>query len=95
MAFFLKHQDAGKKYGIVPGAPNQIRRLEGGMLSFGSDIPFGLSAVSLNYLERNALQLPHVASLALFRQRVEAPNNCLLQHYPLHAIPSCDMVAFA
>jgi len=29
---------AGQKYGIKPGRPNLIRRLEGGMLSFGVDI---------------------------------------------------------
>merc|ERR1719238_2404134 len=29
---------AGQKYGIKPGAPNMIRRMEGGMLVFGSDI---------------------------------------------------------
>jgi len=29
---------AGRRYGIRPGAPNQIRRIEGGLLSFGSDL---------------------------------------------------------
>jgi aminomethyltransferase len=29
---------AGQKYGIKPGSPNHIRRIEGGMLSFGNDI---------------------------------------------------------
>jgi len=29
---------AGQKYGIKPGRPNLIRRVEGGMLSFGVDI---------------------------------------------------------
>jgi aminomethyltransferase len=29
---------AGRKYNIMPGVPNQIRRIEGGMLSYGSDI---------------------------------------------------------
>jgi len=29
---------AGKKYNIRPGVPNQIRRIEGGMLSYGSDM---------------------------------------------------------
>jgi glycine cleavage system aminomethyltransferase T len=28
---------AGQKYGIKPGAPNNQRRIEGGMLSFGGD----------------------------------------------------------
>jgi glycine cleavage system aminomethyltransferase T len=30
--------EAGRKYNITPGVPNQIRRIEGGMLSYGSDI---------------------------------------------------------
>jgi len=29
---------AGQKYGISPGVPNQIRRIEGGLLSYGADI---------------------------------------------------------
>lgn len=39
---------AGKKYGIKPGVPNQIRRIEGGMLSYGADITH----------EHNVLELP-------------------------------------
>jgi len=30
--------EAGQKYNIKPGSPNQKRRIEGGMLNFGSDI---------------------------------------------------------
>ena len=30
--------EAGKPYGIGPGAPSTIRRIEGGLLSYGSDI---------------------------------------------------------
>jgi len=30
--------EAGKKYSITPGVPNQIRRMEGGLLVVGSDI---------------------------------------------------------
>jgi len=40
--------EAGKKYGIKPGVPNQIRRIEGGMLSYGADIT----------PEHNFLELP-------------------------------------
>ncbi len=29
---------AGEKYGAKPGAPNQIRRIEGGILSYGNDM---------------------------------------------------------
>jgi len=39
---------AGQKYSIMPGAPNQIRRIEGGMLSYGADMTN----------ENNALELP-------------------------------------
>jgi len=30
--------NAGKRYSILPGVPHQIRRIEGGMLNYGSDI---------------------------------------------------------
>jgi len=30
--------EAGQKYNCMPGVPNQIRRIEGGMLSYGADI---------------------------------------------------------
>lgn len=30
--------EAGRKYNLKPGSPNQKRRIEGGMLNFGSDI---------------------------------------------------------
>jgi len=35
---WMRLMDAGKKYGIRPGCPNQARRIEGGMLSYGADI---------------------------------------------------------
>lgn len=38
---------AGRKYSITPGVPNQIRRMEGGMLSFGSDMGFDHNAMEL------------------------------------------------
>jgi aminomethyltransferase len=37
-ALWEKVMTAGGKYGIKPGRPNLIRRVEGGMLSFGVDI---------------------------------------------------------
>jgi aminomethyltransferase len=39
--------EAGRKYSIRPGVPNQIRRIEGGLLSYGSDITSGHSALEV------------------------------------------------
>jgi len=39
--------EAGRKYGIRPGVPNQIRRMEGGLLSYGSDITNTHNALEL------------------------------------------------
>jgi len=38
---------AGQKYGIKPGVPHQIRRIEGGMLSFGADITYNHNVLEL------------------------------------------------
>jgi aminomethyltransferase len=38
---------AGQKYSIQPGVPNQIRRIEGGLLSYGSDITHGHNALEV------------------------------------------------
>jgi aminomethyltransferase len=38
---------AGQKYSIKPGAPNQIRRMEGGMLVHGSDITLNHNILEL------------------------------------------------
>lgn len=38
---------AGKKYSIKPGAPNQIRRMEGGMLAHGSDVTLSHNILEL------------------------------------------------
>jgi len=43
---------AGEKYGIVPGAPNQQRRVEGGMLSFGGDTLPDSNALELGLPKR-------------------------------------------
>merc|ERR1712216_308766 len=39
--------EAGRKYSITPGVPNQIRRMEAGMLSFGSDMTFSHNSMEL------------------------------------------------
>ncbi len=51
--------EAGKPYGIGPGAPSTIRRIEGGLLSYGSDIdldtnPYELGLGRLVDLEQKA-----------------------------------------
>eukprot|EP00929_Paragymnodinium_shiwhaense_P047578 TRINITY_DN24125_c0_g1_i1.p1 TRINITY_DN24125_c0_g1~~TRINITY_DN24125_c0_g1_i1.p1 ORF type:complete len:475 (-),score=140.73 TRINITY_DN24125_c0_g1_i1:317-1741(-) len=38
---------AGRKYGITPGVPNHMRRVEGGMLSYGSDMTSDYNALEL------------------------------------------------
>lgn len=44
--------EAGEKYGITPGAPNQQRRVEAGMLSFGGDTLAGTNALELGLPKR-------------------------------------------
>ena len=38
---------AGLKYNITPGSPNQSRRLEGGMLSYRNDISTDMNALEV------------------------------------------------
>ena len=40
---------AGEKYGVKPAAPNQIRRIEGGMLSFGTDMDDTVTPLELGF----------------------------------------------
>lgn len=44
--------EAGKKYDIKPGAPNQQRRVEAGMLSFGADTLADTNALELGLPKR-------------------------------------------
>jgi aminomethyltransferase len=51
-------KDAGAAYGIVPGAPSDIERIESGLLSYGADArdganPFELGLGRLVHLDRN------------------------------------------
>jgi aminomethyltransferase len=43
---------AGQKYSIKPGCPNHIRRIEGGMLSFGNDVSPQNSILELGLPEK-------------------------------------------
>lgn len=40
---------AGKPYGVAPGAPSTIRRIEGGMLSYGADMGLGENPFELGF----------------------------------------------
>ncbi len=40
---------AGEPYGAVPGAPNQIRRIEGGILSYGTDMDDTVNPLELGF----------------------------------------------
>jgi len=42
---------AGERYGVTPGCPNQIRRIEGGILSYGTDMDDEVTPLELG-LER-------------------------------------------
>lgn len=44
--------EAGQKYDIFPGAPNQARRIEGGMISFGGDTDHDTNALELGLPKR-------------------------------------------
>ena len=62
---------AGKRYGIRPGAPSTIRRIEAGLLSYGADMdlsvdPFelGLGRLVALDLESDCLSLPALRRIA-------------------------------
>jgi len=51
--------EAGEPHGISPGSPNRIRRIEGGVLDYGSDIivdnnPFEMGLERLVSLDKPA-----------------------------------------
>ncbi len=39
--------EAGEPYGVIPGAPNQIRRIEAGLLSYGTDMDATMNPLEL------------------------------------------------
>ena len=41
--------DAGRPYDVAPGAPSAIRRIEGGMLSYGADMGLGENPFELGF----------------------------------------------
>ena len=71
---------AGKQYNIAPAAPNQIRRIEGGMISYGSDAtraenPFKLGLGRLVDLDQEA---DFIGKAALRRKAAEGVNRLLV-----------------
>lgn len=83
--------EAGQAHGIAPAAPSQIRRLEAGMLSYGSDMtiennPFELGLGRLVDLD---LETPYVGRDALRRIALEGPRQRLVG-VELHCPPMTD-----
>jgi len=72
---------AGKKYNIFPGAPNQERRIEGGMISFAGDTLPTTNALELGLPKRMVdLDGPSdfVGKAALLKVRADgAQNKCV------------------
>ncbi|MDH3914371.1 MAG: aminomethyl transferase family protein, partial [Rhodospirillales bacterium] len=71
---------AGRPHGIAPGAPSTIRRIEGGMLSYGSDVtlaenPFELGLGRLVDLDMEA---DYVGKAALRRIAAEGATRRLV-----------------
>lgn len=40
---------AGERHGVTPGCPNQIRRIEGGILSYGTDMDASVTPLELGF----------------------------------------------
>lgn len=83
--------EAGRPHGIAPAAPSQIRRLEAGMLSYGSDMtlennPYELGLGRLVDLD---LETPYVGRDALRRIALEGPRRRLVG-VELHCPPMID-----
>ncbi len=61
----------GKEFNIAPAAPNQISRIENGMLSYGSDMtleetPYDINMGKFVHLEKNADFLSKSALIKIF-----------------------------
>ncbi len=72
--------EAGKPYGIAPAAPSTIRRIEGGMLSYGADMDLSVNALELG-LDRVVdldIEADYIGKAALHRIREEGPKRRLV-----------------
>lgn len=72
--------DAGKPFGLTPGSPNRIRRIEGGILDYGSDVlasdnPFEMGLERLFDLDT---QSDFIGKAALRRIRREGIKRKLM-----------------
>ncbi|MDJ0896474.1 MAG: glycine cleavage T C-terminal barrel domain-containing protein [Alphaproteobacteria bacterium] len=72
--------EAGKPYGIAPAAPSTIRRIEGGMLSYGADMDLSTNALELG-LDRIVdldIEAEFMGKAALHRIRADGPKRKLV-----------------
>ena len=72
--------EAGKEFNIAPAAPSQINRVEGGMLSYGSDMslnenPYDLNLGKFVHLEKKA---DFISKKALEKIKSEGPKKELV-----------------
>jgi aminomethyltransferase len=72
--------EAGKEFNIAPAAPSQINRVEGGMLSYGSDMslnenPYDLNLGKFVNLEKKA---DFISKKALEKIKSEGPKKELV-----------------
>lgn len=66
--------EAGKPFGLSPGSPNRIRRIEGGVLDYGSDILVSNNPFEMGMGHRVDLDKPDFIGKAAL-QRIKA-NGC-------------------
>jgi len=71
---------AGQRHGIAPGAPSTIRRIEGGLLSYGADMDLSVNPYELGLARLIDLDMPadFVGKGALRRIAAEGPLRKLV-----------------
>lgn len=69
---------AGKPYGISPGSPNRIRRIEGGVLDYASDITPDENPLELGLDRLIAWDTDFLGKAALEKVRDEGVRRCLI-----------------
>jgi len=88
--------EAGNEFNIAPAAPNQINRIECGMLSYGSDMtldenPYDISMEKIVHLEKKAEFLSKEALINIYKKKpskkligIEIPHSNNLDYNPEH-----------
>lgn len=90
-ALWEKIMAAGEPYGIAPGAPSTIRRIEGGMLSYGADMDLTVNPFELRLGRLVALDadIDFVGRAALARIKERGVSRLLtglaIEGAPLHS----------